>query len=86
MVEQTLTRLLLILVIGVTLGLVLMPETVWDDGLRPIIWEPIQQDAGAQGDAGYSIKIRRFTPLACLLRLSSSKHCSEPCSCLPMTR
>ena len=54
MVEQTLTRLLLILVIGVTLGLVLMPETVWDDGLRPIIWEPIQQDAGAQGDAGYS--------------------------------
>ena len=54
MVEQTLTRLLLILVIGVTLGLVLMPETVWDDGLRPIIWEPIEQDAGAQGDAGYS--------------------------------
>ena len=54
MVEQTLTRLLLVLVIGVTLGLVLMPETVWDDGLRPIIWEPIQQDAGAQGDAGYS--------------------------------
>ena len=31
-----------------------MPETVWNDGLRPIIWEPIQQDAGAQGDAGYS--------------------------------
>ena len=54
MVEQTLTRLLLVLVIAVTLGLVLMPETVWDDGLRPIIWEPIQQDAGAQGDAGYS--------------------------------
>ena len=54
MVEQTLTRLLLILVIGVTLGLVLMPETVWDHGLRPIIWEPIEQDAGAQGDAGYS--------------------------------
>ena len=54
MVEQTLTRLLLFLVIGVTLGLVLMPEIVWDDGLRPIIWEPIQKDAGAQGDAGYS--------------------------------
>ena len=54
MVEQTLTRLLLLLVVGVTLGLLLMPETVWDEGLRPIIWEPIQQDAGAQGDAGYS--------------------------------
>ena len=54
MVEQTLTRLLLFLVVGVTLGLVLMPEIVWDDGLRPIIWEPIQKDAGAQGDAGYS--------------------------------
>ena len=54
MVEQTLTRLLLILVIGVTLGLLLMPEIVWENGLRPIIWEPIEQDAGAQGDAGYS--------------------------------
>ena len=54
MVEQTLTRLLLFVVLGVLLGLVLMPETVWDNGLRPIIWEPIQQDAGAQGDAGYS--------------------------------
>ena len=54
MVEQTLTRLLLFLIIGVAIGLLLMPETIWDDGLRPIIWEPIQQDAGAQGDAGYS--------------------------------
>ena len=54
MVEQTLTRLLLFIILGVLLGLVLMPETVWDNGLRPIIWEPIQQDAGAQGDAGYS--------------------------------
>ncbi len=54
MVEQTLTRLLLFLIIGVTIGLLLMPEAIWDDGLRPIIWEPIQQDAGAQGDAGYS--------------------------------
>ena len=54
MVEQTLTRLLLFLIIGVTIGLLLMPEVIWDDGLRPIIWEPIQQDAGAQGDAGYS--------------------------------
>jgi len=54
MVEQTLTRLLLFLVIGVAIGLLLLPEAIWDDGLRPIIWEPIQQDAGAQGDAGYS--------------------------------
>ncbi len=54
MVEKTLTRLLLLIVVGVALGLVLMPEAIWDEGLRPIIWEPIQQDAGAQGDAGYS--------------------------------
>lgn len=54
MVEQTLTRLLLFLIISVAIGLLLMPEAIWDDGLRPIIWEPIQQDAGAQGDAGYS--------------------------------
>ena len=52
MVEQTLTRLLLFVILGVLLGLVLMPETVWDNGLRPIIWEPIQQDAGAQGGRG----------------------------------
>ena len=36
MVEQTLTRLLLFVILGVLLGLVLMPETVWDNGLRPI--------------------------------------------------
>ena len=67
MVEQTLTRLLLLLIIGVLLGLVLMPQAVWDDGLRPIIWEPIQQDAGAQGDAGYS-----YQNTACLLYTSPS--------------
>ena len=53
-IELTLTRILFIGVIAFTLGLVLMPETVWDDGLRPIIWEPVEQDAGAQGDAGYT--------------------------------
>ena len=84
MVEQTLTRLLLILV-GVTLGLVLMPETVWDDGLRPIIWEPIQQDAGAQGDAGYSYQNTAVTPLACA-SVVVFQALFRTCNCLLMTR
>ena len=46
----------------------------WNDGLRPIIWEPIQQDAGAQVMQGIPIKIRRFTPLDSSHLSSFSKH------------
>ena len=35
-------------------GLVLANDAVWEDGLKPIIWDPIIEDAGSAGDAGYS--------------------------------
>jgi uncharacterized membrane protein len=35
-------------------GLVLFTDAVWDQGLKPIVWDPVMKDAGAAGDAGYS--------------------------------
>ena len=29
-------------------------DVVWEDGLKPIIWDPIMEDAGAAGDADYN--------------------------------
>ena len=29
-------------------------EVVWEDGLKPIIWDPIMEDAGSAGDADYN--------------------------------
>ena len=29
-------------------------DVVWDDGLKPIIWDPIMEDAGSAGDADYN--------------------------------
>jgi len=39
---------------GVVLGLIVAPETVWDDGLAPVVWDPIVEDASETGDAGYN--------------------------------
>ncbi|MDA8832978.1 hypothetical protein N9N12_02055, partial [Candidatus Poseidoniales archaeon] len=44
----------LVLIAAVVSGLVLANETVWDEGLKPIVWDPVTKDAGAAGDAGYS--------------------------------
>jgi uncharacterized membrane protein len=44
----------LILLIGITIGLVLFNDVVWVETLKPIIWEPILKDAGVAGDAGYT--------------------------------
>jgi len=35
-------------------GFVLANDVVWDEGLKPIIWDPVTKDAGVAGDAGYS--------------------------------
>jgi uncharacterized membrane protein len=35
-------------------GLVLFTDAVWDQGLKPIVWDPVMKDAGVAGDAGYS--------------------------------
>jgi len=54
LLEQIMTKIVLGLGVLLLLGLVFQNEMVWDDGLRPIIWEPVEADAGAQGDAGYT--------------------------------
>ena len=40
--------------IAVLSGLVLAFDTVWTDTLKPIIWDPVVEDAGVAGDAGYT--------------------------------
>ncbi|MFB1004956.1 MAG: DUF63 family protein [Candidatus Poseidoniaceae archaeon] len=44
----------LVLIATIVTGLVLANEAVWDEGLKPIVWDPIVKDAGVAGDAGYS--------------------------------
>ena len=39
---------------GVVFGLIVAPETVWDEGLAPVVWDPIVEDASDSGDAGYN--------------------------------
>lgn len=52
--ERAATRIVLGLGVLLLLGLLFQNEMVWDDGLRPVIWEPVEADAGEQGDAGYT--------------------------------
>ncbi|DAC53650.1 MAG TPA: hypothetical protein D7I11_06170, partial [Candidatus Poseidoniales archaeon] len=33
-------------------GLMLAFDTVWTETLKPIIWDPVVEDAGVAGDAG----------------------------------
>ena len=35
-------------------GFVLANDFVWTDGLKPIVWDPIMEDAGSAGDADYN--------------------------------
>ncbi|MAS49703.1 MAG: hypothetical protein CMA35_02235, partial [Euryarchaeota archaeon] len=43
--ERVATRIVLGLGILLLIGLVFQNEMVWDDGLRPVIWEPVEADA-----------------------------------------
>jgi len=36
------------------LSLIFAHDTMWDQTLRPIIWDPVVKDAGVAGDAGYT--------------------------------
>ena len=36
-------------------GLFFIPELFWDNWLKTLVWDPIVKDAGASGDAGYSL-------------------------------
>ncbi|MGB1462284.1 MAG: DUF63 family protein, partial [Candidatus Poseidoniaceae archaeon] len=52
--ESTILWALLLIGIGTAVGLVVSPETVWDEGLAPVVWDPIVEDASETGDAGYN--------------------------------
>lgn len=40
--------------IAFILGFVFANDFVWTDGLKPIVWDPIMEDAGSAGDADYN--------------------------------
>ncbi len=44
--------LILVIFVG---GLFIAPDLFWGDFLGPYVWDPITKDAGASGDAGYSL-------------------------------
>jgi uncharacterized membrane protein len=55
-------------------GLVLANEAVWEDGLKPIVWDPVMKDAGVAGDAGYTPQntaIYTGTMLVCVVILQA---------------
>ena len=54
--------------IAFLMSLLFAHEVVWDDGLKPIIWDPIMEDAGSAGDADYN----RFNTLIYTLSMLAS--------------
>ena len=48
LLEKTATRIILGLGVLLLLGLIFQNDMVWDDGLRPVIWEPVEADAGEE--------------------------------------
>lgn len=81
--EKILIWVALALIATVASGLVLANEAVWDEGLKPIIWDPITKDAGAAGDAGYSPEntaIYTGSMLACVVILQALfRKANVPC-------
>ncbi|MEC7279978.1 MAG: hypothetical protein VXV98_08055, partial [Candidatus Thermoplasmatota archaeon] len=54
MLESVVLWALLLIGLGTAVGLVVSPEAVWDEGLAPVVWDPIVEDASETGDAGYN--------------------------------
>lgn len=54
LLEKAMAKIVLGLGILLLLGLIFLNGMVWDDGLRPIIWEPVEADAGVEGDSPYT--------------------------------
>ncbi len=55
-------------------GLIFANDMFWSDGLKPVVWDPIVKDAGAAGDAGYSIEntvLYAITVLMCVVILQA---------------
>ena len=60
--------------VAILAGLVLAYDTVWTETLRPIIWEPVIEDAGVAGDAGYTPQntaIYTLSMLGCVVLLQA---------------
>ncbi len=54
LLESVVLWALLLIGLGTAIGLVVSPEAVWDEGLAPVVWDPIVEDASETGDAGYN--------------------------------
>ena len=55
-------------------GFVVANDFVWTDGLKPIVWDPIMEDAGSAGDADYNsmnTMLYTFSMLASVLVLQA---------------
>lgn len=64
----------IVLFIVVCSSLVLAYDAVWTETLRPIIWDPVVEDAGSAGDAGYTPQntaIYTASMLACVVVLQA---------------
>ena len=62
------------LALAILAGLMLAFDTVWTETLRPIIWEPVVEDAGVAGDAGYTPQntaIYTLSMLGCVVLLQA---------------
>ena len=62
------------LALALLAGLMLAYDTVWTETLRPIIWEPVVEDAGVAGDAGYTPQntaIYTLSMLGCVVLLQA---------------
>ena len=62
------------LALAILAGLMLAYDTVWTETLRPIICEPVVEDAGVAGDAGYTPQntaIYTLSMLGCVVLLQA---------------
>ena len=69
-VEKVLIWVAIGLVFALAAGLVLAFDSVWTETLKPIIWDPVVEDAGVAGDAGYTPQntaIYTLSMLACVV-------------------
>lgn len=53
-VEKVALWLAMLTIGGVFVGFFVANDVVWTDGLKPVVWDPIMEDAGSAGDADYN--------------------------------
>ena len=51
---KTTLWLALLALSSVFVGFFVANDFIWTDGLKPIVWDPIMEDAGSAGDAAYN--------------------------------